>query len=177
MYASQGDVLKFSRTYSNAFLKFQSTETSRRPKGTGLLVMWKTNANEFIASMVRNVILCGQKLQEAVSSVKIKDTPPKGATRCYLTEINRHSANSSKCFTVDMAVSAGKVTFSVIGDDNGRYFVIGGSPIDDLTYARRICLPGDLVLSSSAWDHCAPNQYEYVIKDSNNVKVRGICLA
>ncbi|XP_076685838.1 adenylate cyclase type 10-like [Andrena cerasifolii] len=129
VYANRGDVLKFSRK--------------------GLLVMWKTNANDFIASMVRRVILCGQKLQEAVSSVKIKDTPPK----------------------VDVAVSAGEVTFSVIGDDNARHFVIGGSPIDDLTYARRICLPGDLVLSSSAWDHCAPNQYEYVIKDSNNVKI------
>lgn len=35
VYANQGDVLKFSRTYSNAFLSFESTETSRRPKAWG----------------------------------------------------------------------------------------------------------------------------------------------
>lgn len=73
---------------------------------------------------------------------------------------------------VDIAVSAGEVMFSVIGNDSARNFVIAGEPIDDLKFARRICLPGDLVLSSSAWGHCAPNQYEYVIKDAKNIKVR-----
>ncbi|XP_076753376.1 adenylate cyclase type 10-like [Xylocopa sonorina] len=70
-----------------------------------------------------------------------------------------------------MIVSSGEVTFSVIGDDRARQFVIAGTPIEDLKYARRICLPGDLVLSSSAWAHCAPSLYEYVIKDSTNVKI------
>ncbi|XP_026671233.1 adenylate cyclase type 10-like [Ceratina calcarata] len=41
----------------------------------------------------------------------------------------------------------------------------------DVKYTRRLCLPGDLVLSSSAWEHCAPSQYDYVIKDSSNIKI------
>ncbi|KAF3427750.1 hypothetical protein E2986_11115 [Frieseomelitta varia] len=78
--------------------------------------------------------------------------------------------------TVNVLISAGKVTFSIIGDDRARHFLIAGNPIEDLKLARRICLPGDLMLSSSAWEHCAPSQYEYVIKDQNNIKVRAIRL-
>ncbi|CAK9832185.1 Adenylate cyclase type 10 [Anthophora retusa] len=129
VYGSQGDLLKFSQD--------------------GLLIAWKVNKDEFISSMVYHVILCVQRIQEIIASVK----------------------NDIPVAKLDIVISAGEVTFSVIGDDNGRRFIIGGPPIEDLKYAKRICLPGDLVLSSSAWEHCAPSQYEYVIKDSSNVKI------
>ncbi|CAK9817291.1 Adenylate cyclase type 10 [Anthophora plagiata] len=115
----------------------------------GLLIAWKVNKDEFISSMVYHVILCAQRIQEIIARIK----------------------NDIPVAKLDIVISAGDVTFSVIGDDNGRRFIIGGSPIEDLKYAKRICLPGDLVLSSSAWEHCAPSQYEYVIKDSSNVKI------
>ncbi|XP_076634805.1 LOW QUALITY PROTEIN: adenylate cyclase type 10 [Colletes latitarsis] len=114
-----------------------------------LLVMWKANAEDFFARMVYNVILHAQVIQARVATMKGKIVAP----------------------LVDIVLSAGEMTFSVIGDDSARHFVITGSPIEDLKRARRICLPGDLVLSSSAWEHCAPSQYEYVIKDSDNVKI------
>ncbi|KOC70706.1 Adenylate cyclase type 10 [Habropoda laboriosa] len=129
VYTSEGDVLKFSQD--------------------GLLIMWKVNRDEFISKMVYHVILCAQRIQDTIASVKNKLPVAK----------------------LDIVISAGEVLFSVIGDDSGRRFVIVGAPIEDLKYARRICLPGDLVLSSSAWEHCAPSQYEYVIKDSSNVKI------
>ncbi|XP_043258027.1 adenylate cyclase type 10-like [Colletes gigas] len=114
-----------------------------------LLVMWKANTEDFFARMVYDVILHAQVIQARVATMKGKIVAP----------------------SVDIVLSAGEMTFSVIGDDNARHFVITGSPIEDLKRARRICLPGDLVLSSSAWEHCAPSQYEYVIKDSDNVKI------
>ncbi|CAL7942987.1 unnamed protein product [Xylocopa violacea] len=73
--------------------------------------------------------------------------------------------------SLEMVVSTGEVTFSVIGDDRARQYIISGTPIEDVKFAKRICLPGDLVLTSSAWAHCAPTLYEYVIKDSSNVKI------
>lgn len=73
---------------------------------------------------------------------------------------------------VNIVISTGSLTFSIIGDDRARHFVIAGKPVEDLKHAKRISLPGDLVLSSSAWEHCSPSQYEYVIKDARNVKVR-----
>lgn len=78
---------------------------------------------------------------------------------------------------MDIAVSAGELIFSIIGTEESRDFVVAGIPIEELKYARRTSLPGDLVLASSAWEHCAPAQFEYVIKDSNNVKARKICQA
>nr|XP_031835890.1 adenylate cyclase type 10-like [Nomia melanderi] len=129
VYYTRGDVMKFSRD--------------------GLLVLWKIGKDDFFSSMVYNVIIYAQKIQQVVASVKNKLLIPK----------------------VDVVISAGEMTFSVIGHDKARDFVISGSPIEDLKFARRICLPGDLVLSSSAWEHCAPSQYEYVIKDSSNVKI------
>lgn len=72
---------------------------------------------------------------------------------------------------VDIAISAGDVTFSVIGNDEMRHFVIVGLPIEELKRAKRIAQPNDLIMSSSAWQHCTPNQYDYVIKDSYNIKV------
>ncbi|XP_046142144.1 adenylate cyclase type 10-like [Osmia bicornis bicornis] len=99
--------------------------------------------------MVYNVILCGQKIQDSVTIVKNSIFAPK----------------------VDVVVATGEVIFSVIGCDSARHYIIAGSPIEELKLARRICLPGDLVLSTSAWEYCAPTQYEYVIKDSCNVKI------
>ncbi|XP_076547074.1 adenylate cyclase type 10 [Osmia lignaria lignaria] len=129
VYTSMGDVVKFSQD--------------------GLLVVWKVSRNEFISRMVYNVILCGQKIQDAVGIVKNSIFAPK----------------------VDVVVATGEVIFSVIGCDSARQYIIAGSPIEELKLARRICLPGDLVLSTSAWEYCAPTQYEYVIKDSSNVKI------
>lgn len=71
---------------------------------------------------------------------------------------------------VSIAISAGDVTFSVIGNEV-RHFVIFGSPIEDLKEANKVSLPNDLILSLSAWQHCTPSQYEYVIKSPNNIKV------
>ncbi|XP_053980305.1 adenylate cyclase type 10-like [Hylaeus volcanicus] len=131
-------------------LKFSRTSSKLSSERGGLLVMWKVNNNDFFSKMVHSVILNGQKILASIAMVKSKIAAPKA----------------------DIAISAGELIFSVIGDDNSRHFVISGMPIEDLKHARRICLPGDLVLSSSAWKHCAPSQYEYVIKDSSNIKVK-----
>lgn len=72
---------------------------------------------------------------------------------------------------VNIAVSAGDVTFSVIGNNKARHFVIFGSPIEELKQANKVSLSNDLILSLSAWQHCTPSQYEYVIKNPNNIKV------
>ncbi|XP_070527042.1 adenylate cyclase type 10-like [Cardiocondyla obscurior] len=74
-------------------------------------------------------------------------------------------------FSANVAISAGDVTFSVIGSKEARHFVIFGLPVEELKSAKRVSLPNDLVLSLSAWQHCTPSHYEYVIKDSYNVKI------
>lgn len=68
------------------------------------------------------------------------------------------------------------MTFSVIGDDEIRSFVIYGQPIEELKRTQKISLANDLILSSSAWQHCTPSHYEYVIKDLYNIKVELIVI-
>ncbi|XP_025264205.1 adenylate cyclase type 10-like [Camponotus floridanus] len=74
-------------------------------------------------------------------------------------------------FSVNIAVSVGDVTFSVIGNNEARHFIIFGSPIEELKQANKVSLSNDLILSLSAWQHCTPSQYEYVIKTPNNIKI------
>jgi len=71
-----------------------------------------------------------------------------------------------------IAISAGDVIFSIIGDEEARHFVMFGSPIEQLRHAKKISTPSDFILSLSAWQHCTPSQYEYVIKDPHNIKVQ-----
>lgn len=86
------------------------------------------------------------------------------------------SSNITKfLIIVSIAVSVGDVTFSIIGSSEARHFVIYGLPIEELKLANRISLPNDLILSLSAWQHCTPSQYEYVIKNPYNIKVHFNC--
>ncbi|KAK2582765.1 hypothetical protein KPH14_005030 [Odynerus spinipes] len=61
--------------------------------------------------------------------------------------------------------------FSIIGGELSRHYVLAGDPISQLKKAKKVCLPGDLVLSMNAWEHCTHNRYEYVIKDLHNIKI------
>lgn len=70
------------------------------------------------------------------------------------------------------AISTGQVTFSIIGNEKNRNFIVTGLPAMEVKSSKNICSPGELILTASAWEHCSPSNYEYVIKDENNVKVR-----
>ncbi|XP_061936713.1 adenylate cyclase type 10-like [Apis cerana] len=130
VYINHGDVLKFSHN--------------------DLLIMWKISRNEFIARIIRHVIMTAESIQKTIAALKNEVTPiPK----------------------LSIIISMGTAVFSVIGDDRSRSFVICGGSIQDIKYTRRVCLPGDIVLCESAWQYCVPSHYEYVLKDADNVKI------
>ncbi|XP_011066690.1 PREDICTED: adenylate cyclase type 10-like [Acromyrmex echinatior] len=109
----------------------------------GILTAWKVHDGEFIYNIVQNVIARAISIQNSIAGLK----------------------------DANVAISAGDVKFSVIGDDEARHFVICGVPIEELKNAKKISLPNDLILSLSAWQHCQPSQYEYVIKNPYNIKI------
>ncbi|KAG5340771.1 ADCYA cyclase, partial [Acromyrmex charruanus] len=111
----------------------------------GILTAWKVHDGKFTYDIVQNVIARAISIQNSIGGLK---------------DIN-----------ANMAISAGDVKFSVIGDDKARHFVICGVPIEELKNAKKISLPNDLILSLSAWQHCQPSQYEYVIKNPYNIKI------
>ncbi|CAL1677024.1 unnamed protein product [Lasius platythorax] len=115
----------------------------------GLLAAWKVNDDEFMFNVVQKVIICAMYVQNSIATLKDGD----------------------EIFKVSIAISAGDVTFSVIGSSKARHFVIYGLPIEELKHANKISLSNDLILSLSAWQHCTPSQYEYVIKNPYNIKI------
>nr|XP_050857750.1 adenylate cyclase type 10-like isoform X2 [Vespula vulgaris] len=72
---------------------------------------------------------------------------------------------------MNIVISAGNVIFSILGNELSRHYVIAGQPLLDFKKAQDISLPGDLILSTKAWEYCTPSKYEYVIKDAHNIKV------
>ncbi|XP_067216070.1 adenylate cyclase type 10-like [Linepithema humile] len=115
----------------------------------GILAMWKVHDGEFMFNVVQKVIVHAMDIQNCIAALK-KD----------------HETSK-----VNITISAGEVMFSIIGSEETRHFVMSGLPIEELKHAKKISMPGDLVLSLSAWQHCSPSQYEYVIKDANNIKI------
>ncbi|KYN20825.1 Adenylate cyclase type 10 [Trachymyrmex cornetzi] len=115
----------------------------------GILTAWKVHDGKFIYDVVQNVIASAINIQNSIAILK----------------------DGNGIYKVNVAISAGDVKFSVIGDDEARHFVMCGVPIEELKNAKKVSLPNDLVLSLSAWQHCQPSQYEYVIKNPYNVKI------
>ncbi|XP_020299631.1 adenylate cyclase type 10-like [Pseudomyrmex gracilis] len=110
--------------------------------------MWKISEDELIFHKMQGVIANALKLQKNIASFKNGET-----------------------YKVNIIIAVGDVTFSVIGDDKARHFVIFGTAIEELKHGKKISSPHDLLISLSAWQHCTPSQYDYVIKDAYNVKV------
>ncbi|XP_015595139.1 adenylate cyclase type 10 [Cephus cinctus] len=115
--------------------------------------MWKVRKYEFVFNTIHLAITCALHIQEILQSSK-----------SHVKLLSRGK----------MSISAGNITFSVIGDERARHFIVGGAPLIEARKAKKVCIPGDLVLASSAWDHCTPCNYEYVIKDSCNVKIASV---
>ncbi|XP_014470468.1 PREDICTED: adenylate cyclase type 10-like [Dinoponera quadriceps] len=125
-------------------LKLSGAEVTMRRVATGLLAAWKVRDDQFTFDTVQRVIEC---------AIRIRDSNRNG----YIPKAN-------------IAISAGDVTLCVVGNEEVRDFVVQGSAICDLKYAGKVAQPNDVVLSFSAWRHCTPSRYEYVVKDLRNVK-------
>lgn len=66
------------------------------------------------------------------------------------------------------------MTFTVIGNDNSRHYLIAGSPVYEVKSAEKACMSGEVVLSFSAWGHLSPVNYEHTWKDDEHVKVSSV---
>lgn len=79
---------------------------------------------------------------------------------------------------VKIAISAGDSLFSIIGTDQRKYYIILGQPILDANRAEKLCEPGDIIVSPSAWKNVGNYLlYTYMqMSDKEHVKVRNLYL-
>ncbi|KAI4498133.1 hypothetical protein M0802_006619 [Mischocyttarus mexicanus] len=115
-----------------------------------ILSLWRINQDELMINVIPKVISCALHLQKT------------------LTNIDRTEKIMSK---INAVISTGNVMFGIIGNELSRHYVITGQAILDLKKAKKVCLPGDLVLSMNTWEHCTHSRYKYVIKDEYNIKI------
>ncbi|XP_051154780.1 adenylate cyclase type 10-like isoform X2 [Leptopilina boulardi] len=120
--------------------------------GDGLLVLWKVHKNILIFQLIENIIVCSLSIHETLKSV------------------NNETLLNLKVKTV---ISTGHIIFSVIGNEKSRHIIVAGPSVMEVKSLKNNCTPGDLILTANAWEHCAPSNYEYVIKAENSVQIIG----
>ncbi|OXU27559.1 hypothetical protein TSAR_016895 [Trichomalopsis sarcophagae] len=118
----------------------------------GILSLWKQNENELLHEVLRRVISCSFAIKEAVQHLEID-----------FFDLSR--------VPIKTAITAGSVTFSVIGEGDVLHYVITGEPVTAVRKAINISISSDLVLGESAWKHCILSDYVYVIQDKNHVRI------
>lgn len=74
--------------------------------------------------------------------------------------------------SVKLAISAGFVKFSLIGNQSNSHYIIVGQPIWDVKAAEHISVAGEIVVSVTAWQYINPNEYLFeVVHSGQYIKV------
>ncbi|XP_039288827.1 adenylate cyclase type 10-like [Nilaparvata lugens] len=118
--------------------------------GDAFLAVWKVTINDYIYSVIHKAIQCAVSIQYSLGS--------------YNTDVN-------VLLRVKLAISCGNCMFSCIGENNCKYYVIYGQPVDDVKVAQDLCKSGDIILASSAWNHCSLDNYLYSWIDKFHIKI------
>ncbi|KAL0279012.1 UNVERIFIED_CONTAM: hypothetical protein PYX00_000659 [Menopon gallinae] len=117
--------------------------------GDAIFVFWKASPPADLSAAVSNAIDSAlniqkncQNLVDGVNEIRIK-----------------------------ISVTAGDVTFSVLGEKRRKYYMLIGTPVMEMSNAEKLCNPGEIIVSPSAWNHVLQaTQYNFM-KHSNKVHV------
>lgn len=72
-------------------------------------------------------------------------------------------------------MSAGNVTWCMVGDESSRRTILVGTPVTEVKKAERACLSGDVILASSVWGHISPRDCVHeVLQGGHFIKVTAI---
>ncbi|XP_075228174.1 adenylate cyclase type 10-like [Lycorma delicatula] len=118
--------------------------------GDAFLAVWKVKRNDYIVEVIHRAIVCAMYIQHSLGSFE---------------------TDANVLLRVKLAISAGNVIFSSIGEETSKYYVIYGKAVDEVKEAQDTCVSGDVVLAPSAWGHCSHVNYLYTHKDEIHIKI------
>jgi class 3 adenylate cyclase len=136
-----GALVEVITFYGGDILKFS---------GDAFLALWKAPPDLRLFEVIHKVIVCALFIQNTLG--------------CFETEVN-------VLLKVKLAIACGNLTFSVIGNQSHRHYIITGQAISDVKCAERVSVSGDVVVAPSAWGHLAEDNYEVTYGPDGNVKV------
>ncbi len=116
-------------------------------------------------------------LWPAAESDKSGSLAVQRATDCALRtqqRLHNYTAAENVRLSMRMGLSAGDVTVAHIGGVRNRWeFIVAGSPLLQLRSIKQVAVPGDVVLSPSAWALAQDRAIGQPL-DSNDVRVKQI---
>ncbi|KYB27283.1 Adenylate cyclase type 10-like Protein [Tribolium castaneum] len=119
--------------------------------GDAFLAIFKTSDTETMRDAVHEALDCALVIQKNYGS--------------YMTDVG----------VAIRAISAGLVTFALIGDSTNSHYVVVGQPIWDVKAAESISSAGDIVVAPAAWHFVNPNEYlSEEMSDNIHVKIVGV---
>ncbi|KAL1513756.1 hypothetical protein ABEB36_003124 [Hypothenemus hampei] len=87
----------------------------------------------------------------------------------------RYQAEQDVIIRVKLAISAGNLTFSLLGDMENSYYFVFGPPILDLKAAECQSFAGDIIITKTTWQHVSPNDYlAEELRDGMHAKIYGV---
>ncbi|KAF5292379.1 hypothetical protein FQA39_LY03413 [Lamprigera yunnana] len=117
--------------------------------GDAFLAMWKCSVDNIMQDVVHAAVDSAIAIQKLLGSYE-KD---------------------GVVLKVKLAISAGFVIFSVIGNAEMSHYVCIGQPISDVKLAEKMTSAGEIIVSNSAWNYLNPNEYVWETCDGHHTKV------
>lgn len=136
-----GAIVEVIYFYGGDVLKFS---------GDAFLALWKAAPDDRLYKVIHEVIVCALFIQQNLGR--------------FETEVN-------VLLKVKLAISCGNMTFSGIGDELNKHYVILGDAINDVKAAEHASVSGDVVIAPTAWGHVAEESYDVTFGEGGNVKV------
>ncbi|KAJ3648251.1 hypothetical protein Zmor_020069 [Zophobas morio] len=122
--------------------------------GDAFLAMFKIDEDSNMRDAVHQALDCALVIQKNYGS--------------YLTDVN-------VVIRVKLAISAGLVTFALIGTKSLAHYVVVGKPIWDVKAAEHISSAGDIIVAPAAWYYVSAAEYIFnEMPDSVHIKLVGI---
>ncbi|XP_044265856.1 adenylate cyclase type 10-like isoform X2 [Tribolium madens] len=122
--------------------------------GDAFLAIFKTSDTETMRDAVHEALDCALVIQKNYGS--------------YMTDVG-------VAIRVKLAISAGLVTFALIGDSTNSHYVVVGQPIWDVKAAESISSAGDIVVAPAAWYYVNPNEYlSEEMRDNIHMRIVGV---
>ncbi|KAJ3648253.1 hypothetical protein Zmor_020070 [Zophobas morio] len=132
-------------SYNGDILKFS---------GDAFLAVFKSSEDTTMRDSVHEALDCALVIQKSYGS--------------YLTDVN-------VVIRVKLAISAGLVTFALIGEPSTCHYVVVGKPIWDVKAAEHISSAGDIIVAPAAWHYVNPGEYIHKeMPDRVHMKIVGI---
>ncbi|KAL3270907.1 hypothetical protein HHI36_021415 [Cryptolaemus montrouzieri] len=121
--------------------------------GDAFLSSWKCKDDQILRQYVYQAIDCALVIQKNYGT--------------YKTDIGTQ-------LRVKLAISAGPVIFTLIGNEKYSHYIITGKPVEDVKEAEHRSKAGEIVVAPSAWYHVNAADYISVKLEGSFRKVVGV---